>query len=408
MQVQKQRVFSGVIRGAGILFAVLGLIPAETSARAPLQAAPFIHVPNLVGYWCVDGLIADSGGNAQDNSGNNNLGTYMAGAIAAPAAPSVPTGNTQSYQFDQASKQYISVGDSPSLSITGSLTIAAWIRRTIDSSVQEGIVEKYDDSAGVVNGYSFRLDANENLSFSVIPASGGPVGISTAPRAIPLNTWTHVAGVYSTSGGTLTNYVNALADPTTASGAPAPTDGSNSLQIGKDYGGNAFNGNIDEVRIYNRALSADEIAILKDGQVAPTALMATGGPGENDLTWTAPANPAGVNLQYSVLRGTSSGIYDTIFNDINTTSFTDTTVTPGTAYYYAVVAVTVMASAPSNESTATAGAGTPLSSASSKHGKAEMNPCGGGAASLPDGGAGVWALAAALLLVQIRRALTRP
>src|SRR5689334_14233737 len=239
MQVQPQRLSSRVIRGAGVLIAVLGLIPAETSARPPLQAAPFIHVPNLVGYWCVDGLMPDSGGNAQDNSGSGNLGTYVAGAIAAPTAPSVPTGNTQSYQFDQISRQYISVPDSPSLSITGSLTIAAWIRRTIDSTVQEGIVEKYDDSSGVANGYSFRLDANENLSFAVIPASGGPVGISTAPRAIPVNTWTHVAGVYSTSGGTLTNYVNALADPTTASGAPAPTNGSNSLQIGKDYGSNA-------------------------------------------------------------------------------------------------------------------------------------------------------------------------
>lgn len=401
MRVIPQGIASGVVRGAGILIAVLGLVPADSTARTPLQAAPFIQVPNLVGYWCVDGLVPDSGGTAQDSSGNGNNGTYMAGATAAAAAPPVPTGNLQSFLFNQASDQFISIPDSPSLHVTGSLTIAAWIRRTVDSTVQEGIVEKYDDASGVANGYSFRLDANENLSFSVIPASGGPVGISTAPRAIPINTWTHVAGVYDTSGGTMTNYVNATADPTTTSGAPAPTAGSNSLQIGKDYGSNAFNGNIDEVRIYNRPLSATEIGILHDGQDPPTALVAMGGAGETDLSWTAPSNPGGVALQYSVLRGTRSGVYDTVFNNITGTTFADTTVNPGTPYYYAIVAVTVMASAPSNESSATAGPGTPMTSGGSKHGKAEMNPCGGGAASLPDGMAGTLALAGVLILAAL-------
>jgi hypothetical protein len=359
------RAASRGIRAAGLLVAALGLVPASSSARAAFQSVPAIQVPNLVGYWCVDGLVPDTATTAQDSSGNGNAGTYTAGATTMAAAPPVPGGNLKSFLFNQAGGQYISVPDSPSLSLTGAFTLAAWIRPTIDSSVQEGIIEKYDDASGIANGYSFRLDANENLSFSVMPAAGGGTGVSTAPRHIPLNAWTHVAGVYDTSGGTLTNYVNAAADPSTASGLAPPTDGSNSLQIGKDYGGNAFNGNIDEVRIYNRALSADEIGILKDGQPAPTGLTAAGAPGENLLSWNAPTNAGLVTVQYSVLRGTSSGAYDTVFNNILTTSFADTSAAPGTAYFYAVVAVSVMASDPSPEQSATASAGSPAPSSSS-------------------------------------------
>lgn len=354
MNVQK-RVPSFLLRAVGVALALVWFVPRDSAARVAFQASPAIPVPNLVGYWAVDGPVPDTGTTAVDNSGaTSNNGTYV-GATSVAAAPPVPSGNLRSFNFSQASRQYISVPDSPSLSLTGSFTLAAWIRPTLNSSVQEGIIEKYDDTPAIANGYSFRLDAGENLNFAINPASGGPFGISTAPRAVPLNVWTHVAGVYSTSGGTLTNYVNAAADPSTASGIAAPTDGSNPLQIGKDYGGNAFNGNIDEVRIYNRALSAAEVGILKDGQPAPTGLVATGALNQVDLAWTAAAN----GPTYSVLRGPSSGVYTTVFNGISGTTYSDTTVTGGTPYYYTVVAVTVMASAPSNEQSATATAGPP-------------------------------------------------
>jgi len=365
------RVVSWLPRGVGIALALLCFVPRDGAARVAFQSAPVVPVPNLVGYWCVDGPIADAATVAKDNSGNTgNDGTYSGGITTMAAAPAVPVGNLRSYALTQSNRNYINVPDSPSLSLTGSFTVAAWIRPTLDSSVQEGIFEKYDDPSGGANGYSFRLDSNENLSFAVGGAAGGLVGISTAPRAIPLNAWTHVAGVYSTVGGTLTNYVNAAADPTTASGVGAPTDGASALQIGKDYGSNAFNGNLDELRIYNRALTQPEIAILKNGQPAPTGLTATGAPNQIQLAWTAAAN----DPTYSVLRGPSSGVYDTVFNGVAGVTYTDTAVTGGTPYYYAVVAVTVMASAASNEQSATATAG-PTPPPRQVGGKAEMNPC---------------------------------
>jgi hypothetical protein len=249
------------------------------------------------------------------------------------------------------------------------MTIAAWVKAS-DTTLQQGIVEKWDEP-NATGGYMFRLDANENLGFSICNGTGAN-GVSTAPRAIPLGVWTHVAGVYANSGasGTITNYVNATADASVGTGIAPPTDGTYALQIGDDHGSNAFGGNLDEIRIYNRALSGAEVAILKNGQPAPTGLVATGGLNQIQLTWTAAAN----NPTYSVLRGPSSGVYDTVFNGIAGLTYTDTTVTGGTPYYYAVVAVTVMASSTSNEQSATGTSG-PTPPPSQVGSKAEMNPC---------------------------------
>jgi hypothetical protein len=350
----RNRVLSWLLRGAGIGLALLWFVPRESVARVAFQSAPLIPVPNLVGYWCVDGAIPDAGTSAKDNSGNNNNGTYISGLTTMASAPAVPSGNLRSYALTQASRQYISVPDSASLSITGSMTIAAWVKAA-DTTLQQGIVEKWDEP-NATGGYMFRLDANENLGFSICDATGAN-GVSTAPRSIPLNQWVHVAGVYANSGasGTITNYVNAAADASVGTGIAPPTNGTTALQIGDDHGSNAFSGNLDEVRIYNRALSGAEIAILKNGQPAPTGLVATGGLNQIQLAWTAAAN----NPTYTVLRGPSSGVYDTTFGPVSGITYTDTTPVGGTPYYYAVVAVTVMASSTSNESSATATAGPP-------------------------------------------------
>jgi hypothetical protein len=236
----------------------------------------------------------------------------------------------------------------------------------VDSTVHQGIIEKYDEAPALGNGYSFRLNSAEVLDFSIYSGTTY-FNVDSSPRTIPLNQWTHVAGVFDATAQTMSIYHSdddlvkspapgnygpdgGAADPSQASGVSAPTAGTNQLQIGKDYAGNAFNGNIDEVRIYNRALTQAEIAILKNGQPMATGLVAAGAAGQINLSWTAAAGAT----SYSLLRGTASGSYTTVVNGITGTSTSDTTVSPGTPYFYVVVAVSVMASANSNESSATA------------------------------------------------------
>ena len=82
--------------------------------------------------------------------------------------------------------------------------------------------------------------------------------------ALPLNTWQHVTFTYSTSGG-VTGYVNGAPvafNVNTFSGQSLPSY-AYGLLIGADAGLSTFDaGLIDEVRIYNRALSATEVSSI--------------------------------------------------------------------------------------------------------------------------------------------------
>jgi hypothetical protein len=82
---------------------------------------------------------------------------------------------------------------------------------------------------------------------------------STTVRS--LSTWYHVAGVYDAAAGTLSTYVNGVLDNGTLSGTvPASqVNSSVNVNIGRRTGGFYFKGLIDEVRIYNRALTEAEV-----------------------------------------------------------------------------------------------------------------------------------------------------
>ena len=103
-----------------------------------------------------------------------------------------------------------------------------------------------------------------------MPAGGGTF-LSSGPvygtAVLPLNTWSHLALTYDKV--TLRLYVNGTQVGSAAASADIATS-SNPLQIGSDsIYGQYFKGRIDEVRIYNRALSATEIQTDMNTPVAP-------------------------------------------------------------------------------------------------------------------------------------------
>ncbi|HYK50479.1 MAG TPA: LamG domain-containing protein, partial [Terriglobales bacterium] len=93
---------------------------------------------------------------------------------------------------------------------------------------------------------------------------GGPL-FGTA--ALTTNTWTHFAGTYD--GMTLRLYVNGTQVASRAQTGPIAIS-TNALQIGGDsIYGQYFPGKIDEIRIYNRALSATEIQSDMNTAISP-------------------------------------------------------------------------------------------------------------------------------------------
>lgn len=196
----------------------------------------------LVGYWKFDEGV---GTTSADSSGNSNLATFATGS-SAPAWSSGKYGIGLSFN---GTTNYASITHSSSISTTVT-TIAAWIKTTSNSNYQM-IASKYLSSAG----YDFRLQgSNLELAFPGL----SPVTI-TSNSTIPLNTWVHVVGIYN--GSKLYLYINGNLDKS-VSVTGTPSIGTNNLLIGARSDGYYFNGQLDEVRIYNRALNSDEIKQL--------------------------------------------------------------------------------------------------------------------------------------------------
>lgn len=145
------------------------------------------------------------------------------------------------------------------------------------------------------------------------------------------------SGTFDT--GAKTSLINTI-------GALLDVDGGGQTRTGDNY----FNGSLDEVRIYNQVLSANEIQGLSQIPGAPTLTTATANSGPVvHLGWTTPSS---FTQQIEIDRKTGSGgtyaPLATVGGGI--TSYDDTTVVAGQTYYYVVKAIDVAGTSPaSNE-----------------------------------------------------------
>jgi len=200
----------------------------------------------LVSWWKFDETI---GTNAADSQGSND-GTLTNG----PAWTTTTAGAASSgaLSFD-GTDDYVSVPDDNSLDLTAALTVEVWIKPTADqTNASVNIIDK--DS---ITGYRLQFEKTTNIiEFSV--GNGTQQRFWSANGSITPGSWHHVA--MTLSGGTLRGYINSI-EVGSLTGIGAITANGIDLAIGAYRDGNAefFKGVIDDVRIYDRALTADEI-----------------------------------------------------------------------------------------------------------------------------------------------------
>ena len=210
---------------------------------------------HLLAKWDFD---QGEGRVAQDASGNEHHGQM--GALTEGAAPERVKGMVgRAARFSAAAGVDITVKNHPRLNPIDGLTVAAWIKHEGPLPPGAEIVGKKGQARAIVDGYRFFVSKAGRLFLSV--GDGKEVCcVRTPRRAIRPSTWYHVAGTFSP--GRIRLYLNGrmVADQAVAAQRIEPSR--NNLVIGNFAGRrNAlpWNGLIDEVNLFDRALDADAI-----------------------------------------------------------------------------------------------------------------------------------------------------
>lgn len=148
---------------------------------------------------------------------------------------------------------YASIPNSTSLNITGSFTIEAWICPNGASTGNSGIVSK----SKTLRRYELNIDHAGRVRLST---NNFQRLLSRPGTAIPDNVWTHVAGTYNSLSNNFRLYINGVFDTASTIAGANPLSSTDSLIIGNGGITSPFGSGLDEVRVWNRALTASEIS----------------------------------------------------------------------------------------------------------------------------------------------------
>lgn len=149
------------------------------------------------------------------------------------------------------SNTVVTVPNATELNPTAALTLEAWVNVT--NTGNQALIHKW------ANGSQYSLEIFNNTASFVINSVSGGVQVINSPTNFPINQWVHVVGVYD--GSTLKIYENAV-EKGSKSFTGSINSGTGNLTLGKrsEINSGYLNGSLDEVRIWNIALSASQIS----------------------------------------------------------------------------------------------------------------------------------------------------
>jgi glucose/arabinose dehydrogenase len=188
-----------------------------------------------------------------DASGNNNSGS-LSGATWAP-------GRFGTAVLFDGVDDLASIADSASLDLTAGMTLEAWVYPQALSGWRTILLKERSGHL------AYALYGNTDLSSPSGEISTSAAGaVARGSSRLPLNVWTHVAATYD--GTTVRLFVNGVLAGSGAANGSILTSGDPLRIGGNTVWGEYFAGRIDEVRVYNRALSAAELQADMDQPVA--------------------------------------------------------------------------------------------------------------------------------------------
>ncbi|MBT8271622.1 MAG: LamG domain-containing protein, partial [Bacteroidia bacterium] len=215
----------------------------------------------------------------------------------------------RSIRFDGVS-DYVDMENQLNLNST-EFTVSAWIKRE-PGSESSSILSKRD--AAYTEGYDLRLDGAGRIEMSW---KNGSTESITSNVAIPTNKWHHIAVIYN--GGQADMYIDGVLSNSQAMTPPTATDQSFYLAAaGKNTPVAFYHGNIDEVRIWNRALTVDQMRFIMNQEIEDNGGFVSG----KELPTTITKNEVGsipwseLAAYYDMTIYTYTNVNDISGNDV--------------------------------------------------------------------------------------------
>ena len=215
----------------------------------------------LVGYWQMDESATTSG--AVDASGNGNDGTYY--GDASTTAGKYGNGGV----FDQDA-DYVDLGDLDNMTEGQSgLSVSAWVKADDADSTQQGTIVSKKGSG--IDTFELYWTTTEDISF--VAYTTDLTATASFTDGIPFghpDKWYHIVGVYN--GVDARVYVDGVLGDTVVDLTGMTRSSTFDINIGANSDSNlSWDGQIDEVRIYNRALNPTEVRRLYEWAPGPVA-----------------------------------------------------------------------------------------------------------------------------------------
>jgi hypothetical protein len=228
------------------------------AAREANQGRSAASAP--VAHWTFD---EGSGTTTADATGNGNAGTLQ--------GPTWTTGRSGAALSFDGVNDYVQVSNPTALKMTSALSLCAWI-------YPQGPGGKPVEGGAIVckeAEYEVARFVDGTIQWAFANSNPGWKWINTGYVA-PLNQWTHIAVVYN--NGSVTTYADGRQVHTYAGSGPIGSfnPAINDLRIGGrlQYGPQYFNGQMDDVRLYNYPLSASEVVAIVTPAPPPAKLVA--------------------------------------------------------------------------------------------------------------------------------------
>jgi hypothetical protein len=229
--------------------------PSDAQLKEWERAKPAVATGSvdagLVGWWALD---EGSGGTVSDSSPSRVSGVLR-------NDPAWATGKRRGALNFDGRTSYVELPKDPRLYFQGPFTVAAWVNVAVLPKSEFGmyVVSDYANDA-THSSFALRVRSTGAVQFFWQTDETVPPHATSTGRIAP-GTWTHLAGVWD--GSMRTVYINGVPDG--SNGDPQPrSDNRGNVSIGRPgaFNGLYFSGRIDEVRIYNRALSTTEVRSL--------------------------------------------------------------------------------------------------------------------------------------------------